>query len=112
MLSKKIRVFPLALVLAAVSNAAQSDLKPVSLKELCVTKGAIKQLTATELEVVQPEMRAVAAYPTRQHVEARFTYLGHTSKDKPLGSGEIRRQFGLKLRAQNGCNSGLCDVED
>ena len=53
---------------------------------------------------MEPEMRAVAAYATRQHVEAHFEYLGHTKKDKPLGSGEIRRQFGLKLRAQNGCN--------
>jgi hypothetical protein len=49
-------------------------------------------------------MRAVATYATQQDVEAHLTYLGKTAKDKPLGSGEIRRQFGLKLRAQNGCN--------
>jgi len=49
-------------------------------------------------------MRAVVAYPTKPVAEAKLTYLGPTTKDKPLRSGEIRRQFGLKLRALNGCN--------
>src|SRR5207245_291594 len=44
------------------------------------------------------------AYPTKSIAEAKLIYLGHTSKDKPLRSGQVRRQFGLKLRAQNGCN--------
>ena len=56
------------------------------------------------MEVTVPEMRAVVAYPTRFVAEARFTYLGPTKQDKPLGSGQIRRQIGLKLRAANGCN--------
>lgn len=71
--------------------------------KLCVTKGAIEQ-DGSRLEVTVPEMRAVVGYPTRPAAEARVTYLGHTATDKPLRSGEIRRQFGLKLRAVNGCN--------
>jgi hypothetical protein len=49
-------------------------------------------------------MRAVVAYATRPVAEAKFTYLGPTRKGKPLRSGVLRRQFGLKLLAQNGCN--------
>jgi hypothetical protein len=82
----------------------EHDLVPVSWARLCITKGAIEDAGDSRLEVKVPEMRAVVAYPTAQVAEAKLTYLGHTSKDKPLGSGEIRRQFGLKLRAQNGCN--------
>ncbi len=82
----------------------QTDMKPVTHQYLCVTKGAIGTVAGPKLEVSEPEMRAIVTFPTKQHVEAHFTYLGHTKKDKPLGSGEIRRQFGLKLRAQNGCN--------
>ena len=49
-------------------------------------------------------MRAYLAGATPQIVEARFTYLGATANEARLGSGELRRQFGLKLRAQDACN--------
>ena len=42
--------------------------------------------------------------PTVQDAEARFKYLGPTSQEARLGSGESRRQFGLRLRAQDPCN--------
>jgi hypothetical protein len=82
----------------------EQELVAVSRAQLCITKGAIEAAGGSRLEVTVPEMRAVVAYPTARVAEAKLTYLGPTSKDKPLGSGEIRRQFGLKLRAQNGCN--------
>ena len=47
---------------------------------------------------------AVVAAATPPAAEARLTYLGPTSTDSPLSSGAMRRQFGLKLRAQDGCN--------
>ena len=49
-------------------------------------------------------MRAYVNRPTAQAIEARFTYLGPTSVQAPLGSGEVRQQFGLKLHAQDACN--------
>lgn len=49
-------------------------------------------------------MRAYVNTWTSQTIEAQFTYLGATDEESRLGSGEIRRQFGLKLRAQNACN--------
>jgi hypothetical protein len=49
-------------------------------------------------------MRAYLAAVTAQSIEVRFKYLGSTGNEAPLGSGEMRRQFGLKLRAQDACN--------
>lgn len=95
----------LAAGLPASSFSDRDDrLVRINRAHLCITKGAIEEAEGSRLEVKVPEMRAVVAYPTEQVAEAKLTYLGHTRKDKPLGSGEIRRQFGLKLRAQNGCN--------
>jgi hypothetical protein len=51
-----------------------------------------------------PKMRAYVTEWTAQSAEVRFTYLGGTSKESALGSGTIRRQFGLKLHAQDPCN--------
>jgi hypothetical protein len=55
------------------------------------------------MSVNVPKMRASVTIATTQDVEAHFTYLGKTTGEKPLGSGEMRRQFGLKLRAQDAC---------
>jgi hypothetical protein len=49
-------------------------------------------------------MRAYVNHFTPQDVEIRFTYLGSTGNETRLGSGELRRQFGLKLRAGDPCN--------
>jgi hypothetical protein len=49
-------------------------------------------------------MRAYVNAWTSQTIEAHFTYLGPTAEESRLASGESRRQFGLKLRAQNACN--------
>jgi hypothetical protein len=73
-------------------------------RKLCVTEGAIEQASGNRMSVNVPKMRAFVTVATTQDVEARFTYLGKTAGEKPLGSGEMRRQFGLKLRAQDACN--------
>jgi hypothetical protein len=49
-------------------------------------------------------MRAYLDAITPQAVEVHFKYLGATGNEARLGSGELRRQFGLKLRAQDACN--------
>ena len=76
----------------------------VSRADLCVTEGAIEELSGERLSVNVPKMRAYVNASTPQLVEAHFTYLGPTGNEAPLGSGELRRQFGLKLRAQDACN--------
>ncbi|MEA2623963.1 MAG: hypothetical protein QOD06_8 [Candidatus Binatota bacterium] len=49
-------------------------------------------------------MRAVVTSPTLPAAELRFVYRGPSAEAAPLASGELRRQIGLKLRAQDGCN--------
>jgi hypothetical protein len=72
--------------------------------KLCVTEGTIDKTAGGHLSVNVPKMRAYINAWTSQAIEVRFTYLGPTSGELPLGSGEMRRQFGLKLHAQDPCN--------
>ena len=76
----------------------------VARANLCVTEGAIEELPGERLSVSVSKMRAYVNAFTPQLVEGRFTYLGPTENEARLGSGELRRQFGLKLRAQDACN--------
>lgn len=71
---------------------------------LCVTEGAIDKAANGRLSINVPKMRAYANTWTAPAVEAHFTYLGPTAEESRLGSGQTRRQFGLKLRAQDPCN--------
>ena len=80
------------------------DWSAVSPASLCVTEGAVDKTTTGRLSVNVPKMRAYVNAWTGQLIEAHFTYLGRTKEEKALGSGEMRRQFGFKLRAQDPCN--------
>ncbi len=88
----------------ASSQSSRPELMSVSRQRLCITEGAIEELPGNRLSVSVPQMRAYLDIPTPQRIEARFTYLGSTGNEKRLGSGALRRQFGLKLRAQDACN--------
>jgi hypothetical protein len=88
----------------ALPRSSASSLKPVPRAKLCITEGKIEELANDRLQVTVTKMRAFVAESTSQSVEARFRYLGPTSESSKLASGGIRRQFGLKLRAQDGCN--------
>jgi hypothetical protein len=92
-------------MIAAVAPAAQSELAAIPREQLCVTEGAV---TASSVpgwwEVSDSKMRAYASGSAGTVLEARFKYLGATRQQSQLGSGQSRRQFGLKLRAQDACN--------
>jgi hypothetical protein len=77
---------------------------PVKAENLCVTEGVLGTVQGTRLSVDSDKMRAYLNFATRQSIDAHFTYLGATATEARLGSGELRRQFGLKLRAQDACN--------
>jgi hypothetical protein len=77
---------------------------PVPADKLCVTEGEARPGHDGAFSVDTAKMRAYVNGWTSQAVEARFTYLGPTEETSKLGSGEVREQFGLKLRAQNACN--------
>jgi len=96
-----------SIALATISTASGSTSLPhiVSRADLCVTEGAIDELPGSHrFSVDSPKMRAYVNAKPLQSIEARFAYLGATSHDIPLGSGAMRRQFGLKLRVQDACN--------
>jgi hypothetical protein len=87
-------------------SAGTADAMPstsLSVSQLCVTEGTLTA-AGERLAIESPKLRAVAALATDPAAELRFTYLGATNETTALGSGAVRRQIGLKLRAQNGCN--------
>jgi hypothetical protein len=86
------------------SDDLLADLVPVTRSRLCVTEGALEALPDARLAVGVAKLRAVLATVGPQAIEARFIYLGPTAETAPLRSGAIRQQFGLKLRAADGCN--------
>ncbi len=104
----EIRLFAIGLLLLLLPCAAGAQMMAkelaVSRESLCVTEGAVEKGPGDRLTVDVSKMRAYVNTWTSQAIEAKFTYLGPTAEESRLGSGEIRRQFGLKLRAQNACN--------
>ena len=90
--------------LGAVVHSSELNPAPVLRADLCVTEGEIGTARGGWLSVNVPKMRAYLDAKTSPSVEIHFKYLGTTGNEKRLGSGELRRQFGLKLRAQDACN--------
>lgn len=84
-----------------------SPWKPIALSGLNVTSGRIAAVAPNQtLATADPMVRAVHRDGGAHHSSARvwFRYLGKSTSDKPLDSGEIRRQIGLKLRHRDPCN--------
>jgi hypothetical protein len=116
LLARRGRLLPHAAALALAifvpgglaSSQSGSPLRQINRDELCVTNGAVTVLPGGRLAVATPSSRAVVAAgagsAADQAAEIRFRYLGPTATSKPLASGELRRQIGLKLRAQDTCN--------
>jgi hypothetical protein len=90
--------------LAAASRSAAAKMMAIGGGQLCVTEGTVGRGRGEEITIDVTKMRAFVTEETAQSVEARFTYLGETAETSALGSGAIRQQFGLKLRAQDACN--------
>ena len=63
-----------------------------------------ERLSATDFKTASSALRAELRSADASGAELAFHYLGPTAKDEPWASGEIRRQIGLKLRAQDTCN--------
>jgi hypothetical protein len=92
-------------VLCAIPHpCGAAALNAVATSDLCVTEGSIELAPDQKLAVKVPKLRAYVNQPPAEAAEIRFTYLGATSSEARLGSGESRRQFGLKLRAADACN--------
>jgi hypothetical protein len=102
----------LALVTCSPCAFAQkesgSSLQRIGRSDLCVTNGTVSALPGGRLAIDTPSSRAVVRTATKENAdqvaEIHFRYLGPTQTSKPLASGELRRQIGLKLRAEDTCN--------
>jgi hypothetical protein len=81
--------------------AALAQLRP---NDFNVPDGKIVKAAGNRLMVSTKEMRATLKFPTQQDVTVNFSYLGPTAEVSHLGSGEVRSQFGIKLRVQDTCN--------
>jgi hypothetical protein len=88
-----------ALALSPITN----ELSSVNPSDLRITEGHIIKYSSTGFSI-RDTMRGELWHPSRDIVEIDFVYLGPSDKVEPFASGEIRRQIGLKLRAQNTCN--------
>jgi hypothetical protein len=73
------------------------------LSELHVESGVI-ELGAEELALRSATVRATLGAESRSGLELSFLSRGVSDVPAPLASGELRRQIGIKLRAQNTCN--------
>jgi hypothetical protein len=85
----------------AVQAPALTAIEP---RQLAATSGELEPLGGASFAIRSPTLRAELGREPRRSVELAFVYRGPTQSDAPLASGELRRQIGLKLRAQDTCN--------
>jgi len=83
--------------------APLSPLTIVSPSKFCPTEGNINR-SAQFMRVESGAMRGVLSTDRSSSAEVDFTYRGPSKDTQPLADGEIRRQIGVKLRAQDSCN--------
>ena len=83
----------------APSDKPAAKLEPVK-DALCVTRGT----AAIGGKITEPTVRAIAPGTSGDAAAMTFTFRGDSDTIRELASGQARRQLGLKLRAQNGCN--------
>ena len=76
----------------------------IPLKQVQVTLGSVKETPSGFLTVVGPKERAQLRKGNHSHAKLQFRYREPSAKTSRLGSGEVVRQIGLKLRAKNTCN--------
>ena len=105
----------LAAALGSTPAVAAPAPQPLHRADLTVTEGTVASVPTQAvpagfhgpvLVTRSPGMRAVHRDGGRHARRAtlRFRLRGPSDTIKPLGSGEIRRQIGLKLRAKDPCN--------
>jgi hypothetical protein len=104
----RIVVFALLLALACKGDDAAADpkqaveLAAVAADTLCATHG---QMSDGGKRVAAPTFRAVVrGGGDASAASITFTANGQSEKTRALASGQLRRQIGLKLHAENGCN--------
>jgi hypothetical protein len=93
----------IGLAVAVNGQTSRATRVHVSLADLCVSEGAIRDLPAHGLSVTVPDVHATLNRQTPQDLEARFVYLGPTAATD-TANGKGHHQFGFELFAQDACN--------
>ena len=96
-------ILGLGMVALATFSTATAQTKAVQ-SDFDVSDGKIDKAAGDRLIVGSKEMRATLNKGASQKVTVNFTYLGPTSEVSHLGNGDVRHQFGIKLKAQDICN--------
>jgi hypothetical protein len=99
----KLVLMSMVSILATPLLSQSSALQPIVRADLNVTEGSV-ETSKGRLLIDVPSMRAVLRIPAMPSIEVHFTYLGPTENTAKLADGEVRLQFGLKLKAQDACN--------
>jgi hypothetical protein len=81
-------------------SALSRTLTAIDAPALCVTKGKVTNGRTVDV----PTFRAVAPGHAGDAAAMKVIVHGSSEKARALASGQERRQVGLKLRAQDGCN--------
>ena len=87
------------MLMAMACSTANASIAIAPVEELCVTRGAI-----TDRAITEPTVRAFAPAAGGDAAQLAFTFQGDAATTRALANGHDRRQLGLKLRAQDGCN--------
>ncbi len=95
-------LLPAAMIVPQPS-APLTPLPVVSATKFCATEGVVGK-NGNLMHVDVGAMRGFLSTDRSRTAEVEFTYRGASKDTQPLLSGEIRRQIGLKLKAQDTCN--------
>lgn len=85
-------------------SAAQPRERAITPGDVCVTNGSLEKDPGGKLIINTPSSRAVAKGANDSVTAIRFEYLGPAAGETRLASGVVRRQLGVKLRAEDSCN--------
>ncbi|MBS2012054.1 MAG: hypothetical protein JST00_04155 [Deltaproteobacteria bacterium] len=97
---------PAAASAAAPAPApAPPQILSIPTARFCPTSGKISPLGPFSMRVDMGGMRGVIAGDKSDTAELAFTYKGPSTTTTPLADGTVRRQIGLRLRAQDTCNA-------
>jgi hypothetical protein len=84
---------------APAPHGPSIEVAPLAADRLCITRGAV-----ADGKIIEPTVRGFALGAGGDAAELTFVYQGDTDDARELASGQLRRQLGLKLRAQDSCN--------
>lgn len=89
---------------APASVERPSPTSAIAPQRFCPTSGRVDAIGPFAMRVNGPGLRGVAPAADGDDAEITFSYRGPSERTAAFGDGTIRRQIGLKLRAQDTCN--------